>query len=54
MKEEPYKIDFELKDNESDSIEEQESEQEYPHTPLLRRLVQEIMQPKRYSPPNFC
>jgi hypothetical protein len=38
-KEEPEKIEFDLKDDESNSAEEQESEEEDPHTPLLRRLV---------------
>jgi hypothetical protein len=37
--EEPEKIEFELKDNESDSIEEHEEEED-PHTPVLRRSVQ--------------
>jgi hypothetical protein len=52
-KEEPEKIEFELKDNESYSIEEHESKEEDPHTPLLRRSVREIRNPKRYTPPNF-
>jgi hypothetical protein len=38
-KEEPKKIDFELKDDESDSTKEHELHEEYTHTPLLRRLV---------------
>jgi hypothetical protein len=38
-KEEPEKIEFDLKDNESDSTEEQESEEEDPHTLVLGRLV---------------
>ena len=40
-KEEPEKIEFDLKDDESDSTEEQESEEEDPHTPVLRRSVRE-------------
>jgi hypothetical protein len=36
-KEEPKKIKFDLKDDESDSIEEHESEEENTHTPILRR-----------------
>jgi hypothetical protein len=39
-KEEPKKVYFELKDDESDSTKEHELHEEYPHTPLLRRLVQ--------------
>jgi hypothetical protein len=50
--EEPDKIEFELNNDESDSIEEQELEED-PHTPLLRRLVQERRQPERYAPPDF-
>jgi hypothetical protein len=38
-KEEPKKIEFDFKDDESDSTEEQEPEEEDPHTPVLRRLV---------------
>jgi hypothetical protein len=38
-KEEPEKIEFDLKDDELDSTEEQESEEEDPHTPILRRSV---------------
>jgi hypothetical protein len=36
-KEGPDKIEFDLKDDESNSTEEQESEEEDPHTPILRR-----------------
>ena len=36
-KEETKKIEFDLKDDEADSIEEHESEEEDPHTPVLRR-----------------
>ena len=38
-KEEPQKIEFDLKDDEEDSTEEHESEEEDPHTPILRRSV---------------
>jgi hypothetical protein len=38
-KEELDKIEFDLKDDESNSKEERESEEEDPHTPVLRRLV---------------
>ena len=38
-KEEPKKIEFDLKDDGSESTEEQESEEEDPHTPVLRRSV---------------
>jgi hypothetical protein len=53
-KEELEKIDFELKDNELDSTEEKESKEEYPHTPVLRRLVWERRKLERYTPPDFC
>jgi hypothetical protein len=36
-KEELEKIEFDLKDDEADSTEEHESEEEDPHTPVLRR-----------------
>jgi hypothetical protein len=52
-KEEPEKIKFDLKDDESDSIEEQESENEDPHTQVLRRLVRERRIPERYTPSDF-
>jgi hypothetical protein len=38
-KEEPEKIEFDLKDDESDSTKEHESKEEDPHTPVLRRPV---------------
>jgi hypothetical protein len=53
-KEEPEKIEFELKDNELDSTEEKESKEEYPHTLVLRRLVWERRKLERYTPPYFC
>ena len=37
MEKEPEKIEFKLEGEESDSIEEAESEEEEPHTPVLRR-----------------
>jgi hypothetical protein len=52
-KEELEKIEFDLKDDELDSIEEQESEGEDPHTPVLRRLVRERRIPERYTPSDF-
>ena len=42
---EPVKIEFELK---------QESEDEEPETPVVRRSVRERRQPERYSPSTFC
>ena len=50
--EEPEKMEFELKDDESDSTEEQESEEDH-HTLVLRRSVRERRQPKRYTPSDF-
>jgi hypothetical protein len=52
-KEEPEKIEFDLKDDESDSTEEHESKEEDPHTPVLRRSDRERRLPERYSPSNF-
>jgi hypothetical protein len=52
-KEELEKIEFELKDDESNSIEEHESEEEDPHTPVLSRSVQERRKLERYTPPDF-
>ena len=52
-KEETYKIDFDLKDDESHSTEERESEEEYPHTLVLRRSVRETRLPERYTPFDF-
>eukprot|EP00253_Pinus_taeda_P035451 PITA_35451 len=51
---EPEKIDFELKEEESDSTAEEESEDEEPQTLSVRRLVRERTQPERYSPSSFC
>jgi hypothetical protein len=52
-KEEPEKIEFDLKDDEADSTEEHESEGEDPHTPVLRRSDRERRLPERYSPSDF-
>ena len=51
---EPEKIEFELKEEESDSIVEEESEDEEPQTSAVRRSVRERRQPERYSPSAFC
>jgi hypothetical protein len=47
------KIEFDLKDDESDSTEEHESEEEDPHTPVLRRSDRERRLLDRYSPSDF-
>ena len=39
---EPVKREFELKEEESDSVAEEESEDQEPQTPGVRRLVREI------------
>eukprot|EP00253_Pinus_taeda_P018094 PITA_18094 len=51
---EPVKIEFELKEEESDSAAEEESEDEEPQTPAVRRSTREKRQPERYSPSAFC
>eukprot|EP00253_Pinus_taeda_P034420 PITA_34420 len=51
---EPVKIEFELKDEESGSVAEEESEDEEPQTLAVRRSVRERRQPERYSPSTFC
>ena len=51
---EPKKIEFELKEYESDSTAKEDSKEEEPQTPALRRLVRERRQPERYSPSAFC
>ena len=38
----------------SDSTIEEDSEEEEPHTPALRRSVRERRQPERYIPFAFC
>jgi hypothetical protein len=40
-KEEPDKIEFELDDVKSESTEEDETKEEEPHTPILRRSLRE-------------
>jgi hypothetical protein len=51
--EESYKIKFDLKDDESYSMKEHESEEEDPHTPILRRSSRERRKPERYTPLDF-
>eukprot|EP00253_Pinus_taeda_P033574 PITA_33574 len=51
---EPEKIEFELKEEQSNSTTEEESEDEEPQTLDVRILVQERRQPERYSPSSFC
>ena len=41
-------------DDESDSTAEEDSEEEEPQTPSLRRSIQERRQLERYSPSTFC
>ena len=48
------KIEFELKEDESDSTTEEDLEEEEPQTPAVRRSTRERRQPKRYSPSIFC
>ena len=50
---EPEKIEFELKEDESDSTTEEDSEEEEPQTPAMRRSIRERRQPERYSPSAF-
>eukprot|EP00253_Pinus_taeda_P003041 PITA_03041 len=51
---EPVKIEFELKEEEADSVANEESEDEEPQTPAMRRSVRERRQPESYSPSSFC
>ena len=51
---EPEKIEFQLKEEKSDSIAEQDSEDEEPQNLAIRRSVQERRQLERYSPYAFC
>eukprot|EP00253_Pinus_taeda_P033936 PITA_33936 len=51
---EPEKIEFELKEEELESIAEEQSEDEEPQTPAVRRSIRERRQPERYSPSAFC
>jgi len=48
------KIEFELKEEESNSVAEEESEDEEPQTPAVRRSVRERRQLEMYSPSAFC
>jgi len=50
QRKESEKIEFELKEEELDSTAEEESEDEEPQTPGVRRSVQERRQRKRFSP----
>ena len=50
---EPEKIEFELKEEESDSIPKEESEYEEPQTSGVIRSIRERRQPERYSPSAF-
>ena len=54
MEKEPEKIEFKLEGEKYDSMEEVESKEDEPHTPVLRRSSQEIRKLERYSPPDFC
>ena len=47
---EPENIDFELKEYELDSTAEEDSEEEEPQTPAVRRSARERRQPESYSP----
>eukprot|EP00253_Pinus_taeda_P010978 PITA_10978 len=51
---EPVKIEFEPKEEESDSVAEEESEDEEPQTPAVRRSVRERRKLERYSPSALC
>eukprot|EP00253_Pinus_taeda_P021782 PITA_21782 len=51
---EPVKIEFELKEEEIDSVAEEESEDEEPQNPAMRRSVRERTEPERYSPSTCC
>ena len=51
---EPEKIEFELKEEESDSTPKEESKDEEPQTSGVRRSVRERRQLERYSPSAFC
>jgi hypothetical protein len=53
-KEEPEKIEFDPKDDESNSTKEHELEEEYPHTPVLRRSMWEKRLLERYNPSDLC
>jgi len=50
---EPEKVEFELKEEESNSIVEEESKDEEPQTSGVRRSVRQRRQPEMYSPSSF-
>eukprot|EP00253_Pinus_taeda_P013498 PITA_13498 len=50
---EPENVEFELKEEEYDSTAEEESEDEEPQTPDVRRSVRERRKQERYSPYAF-
>jgi len=50
---EPKKIEFELKEEESNPTIKKESEDEEPQTPGVRRSIRETRKPERYSPSGF-
>ena len=50
---EHVKIEFELKEEESDSTAEEKSKYEEPQTSVVRRSIQERWKPERYSPYVF-
>eukprot|EP00253_Pinus_taeda_P016666 PITA_16666 len=50
---EPEKIEFEVKEEESNSTTKEETEDEEPQTLGMRRSVQERRWPERYSPATF-
>ena len=50
---EPEKIEFELKEEEANSIVEEESEDEEPQSLVVRRSVQERRKRERYIPSAF-
>ena len=53
MEKEPDKIEFELEDEEYDSIKEVKLEEEETHIPILRRSSQERRKLERYSSHDF-
>ena len=42
----PENIEFDLKDDESDSTKKEDSEEEEPQTPVVRRSIRERRKPK--------
>jgi hypothetical protein len=53
IKVEPKKMEFELKDDESDSTEEKNKNKKIIILQYLRGLVQETRKLERYTPPDF-